>query len=344
MKETKSKKVVANATPLPKKPDPYISFGKAETLALKTMCLRSFKLYFVLKWLANFRTGVVGAFGNQKITFESLAVMVAIPTIQGRSASQTMIDGKEVSRLIERLVVRGLVTDIERKNGALTMRLPLSPINANSASADTSVPEAEKFNTESAGALTVEPPAVTPSMQVPPQMQGTADEWNADDVDDWSDLIDNLDPMLPTKQPGKSAWNPHEQKENQVSNADVSVLVNTDTQYLFSVPESAEREGNPSHVGSDLFLEGENPPELNAGQIQNRLRLRFSEFHYLDTAVSAKFFQRIAGLKVKPDELDSAAQALISTPTAKLTAGELFEQIVSGRKKPPWRLGARVAL
>jgi len=57
MKETKSKKVVANATPLPKKPDPYISFGKAETLALKTMCLRSFKLYFVLKWLANFRTG-----------------------------------------------------------------------------------------------------------------------------------------------------------------------------------------------------------------------------------------------------------------------------------------------
>lgn len=60
----------------------------------------------------------------------------------------------------------------------------------------------------------------------------------------------------------------------------------------------------------------------------------YPQFSYLDTQVSAAFFQRAAGLSVVVSELDEAARALVDDPTQKLTAGALFDCLVARRRRP----------
>lgn len=75
-------------------------------------------------------------------------------------------------------------------------------------------------------------------------------------------------------------------------------------------------------------------PNLDAGQIRERIRALYPQFSYLDTQVSAAFFQRAAGLSLTVSELDEAARSLVDDPTQKLTAGALFDCLVARRRRP----------
>ena len=116
----------------PAKREVYISMDMNETTALREMGWRERWLYLELKWLANFKTGEVGTFGRQCITYEQLAGLVSVPASQGRAADT--IDSKEAARLMMRLLAAGLIGEIgKRQNGGLRFALPLSPINKDAA-------------------------------------------------------------------------------------------------------------------------------------------------------------------------------------------------------------------
>ncbi len=311
---TKKNPVVDKPTDKPKVKNPYVSFSKAETEALRAVCLRSFRLYFELKWLANFKTGMLGTFGKQKITYEYLAERVAIPTSQGRSTTNSIVDGKEVSRLIQRLEIAGLVADVNRSDRGLTMYLPLSPLRAK--------PDDQTVNEEE-----------------------DDDDWLTDD-DKTPAVSGNINGKLPTSTATKSAPKPDEIREICKVDPPLSVLTNTNPQYLFSVPETPDLRSGLRRPEGTAFIEGLTPAtlNLNAGQILDFLSRKYQQFHYLNTPVSAKFFDRIAGLGVNAVELDEIALAMVNDPIATLTAGELFAKIVSNRKRSRVRLGSRVAL
>lgn len=110
----------------------YISMDRDEMAALRELGWRERWLYMELKWLANFKTGEVGGFGRQCITYEQLAGLVSVPASQGRAADT--IDSKEAARLMIRLLAAGLIGEIgKRQNGGLRFALPLSPINKDAA-------------------------------------------------------------------------------------------------------------------------------------------------------------------------------------------------------------------
>lgn len=110
----------------------YISVDKDEMATLRLMGWRERWLYMELKWLANFKTGEVGAFGRQCITYEQLAALVSVPASQGREAD--VISGKEAARLMMRLHAAGLIGEVgKRNNGGLHFALPLSPIQKDAA-------------------------------------------------------------------------------------------------------------------------------------------------------------------------------------------------------------------
>ena len=110
----------------------YISFTKAETKAMRTLGYRERNMYFELKWLSDFKTGWVGEYYRQRITYDDLAALIFVPSSQGRPA--VSIDDKEASRCLQRLRDAGLVADIEQKpGGGLRFSLPQSPLNQKAA-------------------------------------------------------------------------------------------------------------------------------------------------------------------------------------------------------------------
>lgn len=114
------------------KRETYISMDRDETAALREMGWRERWMYLELKWLASFKTGQVGAFGRQRITFEQLAKLVSVPSSQGRGSDT--IDGKEAAAILIRLHKAGLVGEIgRRENKGLRFALPLSPIDKDAA-------------------------------------------------------------------------------------------------------------------------------------------------------------------------------------------------------------------
>jgi len=340
--------------------DPYISFNKAETEVLRTVCLRSLRLYFELKWLSNFKTGEVPKYDDSKLTYEYLAQRVLIPTSQGRVNS--VIDGKEVARLIQRLEDAKLVAEVIQGKDGLTMLLPLSPIRSKAEPSEPVTPAPTETATPLTGSAEI--PGTMPStMDSNPSTAGSALTNNdkiEDEEDDWfgddhvcaaggnlSVLTGNLVPKLPTHATSQSVANTDGIREKQDLSDGLSVLVNTDSQYLFSVPVAPEHGSSARRPDGTAFIEGltaEPTPNLNAGQIQDRLSRMYPQFHYLHTPVSAKFFERVAGLGVHAVELDEVASAMVSDPLANLTAGELFTRIVNSRKGRRGRLGSRVAL
>lgn len=347
------------------KAEAYISFNKAESAALAGVCLRSLRVYFELKWLANFRTGMVGAFGRQKLTYEAIATRVAIPTSQGRSATSNMIDGKEVARIIQRLEQAGLVEDILNSKEGLTLRLPMSPMRAMQPQ-DVQLEQTEQESNEPQEQATA---ATHEAWERPEPMRAPMPEPTQapdDDEDDWdweepesatspatsSEIDGNQAGKLPTESMPEWTANPHKYEDFSESEPTQSVLVKTEGQYSFSVPDSVrpasalraladvgiagaptEHLGEPCRPSAAPF-EGEENPNLNAGQIRERIRFLCPQFPYLDTQVSATFFQRVAGLDVTIKELDDVAQSLVNDPRQKLTAGALFDCLVAKRRRP----------
>ncbi|WP_157982618.1 hypothetical protein [Simplicispira lacusdiani] len=361
MTTKKGKTTGAAQRPTDTKPkaEAYISFNKAETAALQGVCLRSLRVYFELKWLANFRTGVVGAFGRQKLTYESIADRVAIPTTQGRSTASNIIDGKEVARIIQRLEQAGLVADVQNRKEGLTLRLPMSPMRA----LRPTVPDAEGAPQNES----ILPDEYTPQAYAEPfkAPRSTVQDATDDDEDDWGwddhesapspatsiENGGNSPEKLPTVPMSDFVANPHEFEDFEQPDPIQSVLIKTVGQDSFSVHESVqdgnarsafpnvcsagaptEPLGEPRHLAVAPFRGSS--PNLNAGQIRERIRALYPQFSYLDTQVSTKFFQRAEGLGITVHELDEAARLLVDDPTQKLTAGSLFDCLVVRRQRP----------
>lgn len=106
----------------------YISINLgAEMAALEKLGFRERWAYLCCKRKANFKTGTVGKFGNQKLVYGDIAAMVIAPATQGRG--QGAIDETQAKDFLERMQEVGLVADIGRRpNGGLVFELPLSPI------------------------------------------------------------------------------------------------------------------------------------------------------------------------------------------------------------------------
>jgi hypothetical protein len=105
--------------------DFYISINTPEMARLHQLTSEALALYLCLKEKANFQTGIVGTFFNQKLTFAAFARMLCRPASQGREAKT--FDSTDVKRLLAQLEGAGLVQDQQWDGARLTLHLPLSP-------------------------------------------------------------------------------------------------------------------------------------------------------------------------------------------------------------------------
>ena len=121
-------KKTTNRTPKPETRDAYVSFNRDEWTALQKLGFRERWAYMQFKWLANFKTGTVGNFRKQCLTYQDIANLVAAPGVQGRGMGG--IDDTQASEFLQRMEAVGLVAGIGRRaNRGLLFELPLSPIN-----------------------------------------------------------------------------------------------------------------------------------------------------------------------------------------------------------------------
>ena len=105
----------------------YWSLNEAEmALLLNTLDADEAQLYLALKKRANFRTGDVGTFKNEKLSLQKLADVLARPSRQGKAS--LIFHRKDIQRMLDKLRDRGLVADMSNDDERLTLRLPLSPI------------------------------------------------------------------------------------------------------------------------------------------------------------------------------------------------------------------------
>lgn len=106
----------------------YISINLDDELAaLEELSIRERWVYLCCKQLANFKTGVVGTYRNQKLSYVDISAMVKAPARQGRGDGT--IDDTQAADIIKRMEAVGLVSNIGRRNnGGLRFELPLSPI------------------------------------------------------------------------------------------------------------------------------------------------------------------------------------------------------------------------
>lgn len=113
----------------------YVSLGFHELDLLQKLGWGERAMYLELKRMANFKTGQVGVFRSQALSWEELGRLVSVPSAQGRAAK--LVDGKEAALMVGRLEAAGLVSDQgRRENKGLTLMLPLSPIASASAVAE----------------------------------------------------------------------------------------------------------------------------------------------------------------------------------------------------------------
>jgi hypothetical protein len=121
-KATASKAAPANAR------DAYISFNKDECNALQKLGFRERWAYMQFTWLANFKTGMVGNFRKQRLSYQDIANLVTAPGVEGRGMGN--IDDTQAADFVHRLATIGLpVQHPNRANGGLLLELALSPIN-----------------------------------------------------------------------------------------------------------------------------------------------------------------------------------------------------------------------
>ena len=106
--------------------DTYISLNREELLRLNEASYEALGLYMRLKEKANFRTGKVGNFFNQKLSYSIFAKLMGRPASQGRAA--VAFDSTAIKRLLAQLEEVGLVADHVFKDQKLTLCLPLSPL------------------------------------------------------------------------------------------------------------------------------------------------------------------------------------------------------------------------
>ncbi len=106
----------------------YVSLNLAEyEILMSKASFAEIGMYLILKKMANFKTGEVGSFRQQKLNYEKLAQQLSRPT--RNTAPAETFDRGQARNIVARLERIGLVSEIRIANDALKMRLPLSPIN-----------------------------------------------------------------------------------------------------------------------------------------------------------------------------------------------------------------------
>ncbi len=90
------------------------------------------QLYIALRKFADFKTGEMAHPAAGRLNLAYLARMLSRDARQGRKA--TTMHREDIRRGLERLAVLGLLVDLGRKGGALTMRLPLVGLELDAAS------------------------------------------------------------------------------------------------------------------------------------------------------------------------------------------------------------------
>lgn len=156
----------------------YVSLGFNELNLLQGLGWGERAMYLELKRLSNFKTGKVGVFLSQALTWEELGRRVSVPSAQGRPAKP--VDGKEAALMVGRLEAVGLVADQgRRENGGLTLTLPLSPIGSAS-----SVVEATKAAQR---ASTLTEGTIEPMTEALSDVRGGAESATEVIPDDWGD-------------------------------------------------------------------------------------------------------------------------------------------------------------
>lgn len=136
----KTKTKTTTAKPV-KEGTAYISFNRDEWAALQKLGFRERWAYAQLKWLANFKTGMVGNFRKQRLSFQDIANLVTAPGVQGRGMGN--IDDTQAADFLQRMAAVGLlVQHPNRANGGLLLELPLSPINRKPLTVPTAQPVA----------------------------------------------------------------------------------------------------------------------------------------------------------------------------------------------------------
>lgn len=156
----------------------YVSLGFHELDLLKGLGWGERAMYLELKRMSNFKTGKVGVFLSQALTWEELGRLVSVPSAQGRSAKP--VDGKEASLMVGRLEAAGLVADQgRRENGGLTLTLPLSPIGSPAAVVE-ATKAAQRASTWTEG-------AIEPMTEALSDVRGGAESTTEVIPDDWED-------------------------------------------------------------------------------------------------------------------------------------------------------------
>lgn len=112
----------------------YVSLSLDELAALEAFSFRERWAYIAWKRIANFKTGVAGKFGKQKLTYGDLARHLNPPPgVQGRG--QGAIDDTQARDILLAFERAGLAADIGHRgdNGGLCFTLPLAPIGGKKA-------------------------------------------------------------------------------------------------------------------------------------------------------------------------------------------------------------------
>lgn len=106
----------------------YVSLNRQELDLLAEASYEETTLYItVLKRLANFKTGLVGTFQKEPLTYEELASKLSRPSSQGKPAQSITRD--RARDLVLRLETRGLVSNVQVLGKSLIILLPLSPMD-----------------------------------------------------------------------------------------------------------------------------------------------------------------------------------------------------------------------
>lgn len=112
----------------------YVSLSEDELAALEAFSFRERWAYIAWKRLGNFKTGIVGRYKMQKLTYNELAKCLNPPQgIQGRG--QGGMDETQARDTLLAFEQAGLVADIGRRqdNNGLTFIMPMAPIGGNKA-------------------------------------------------------------------------------------------------------------------------------------------------------------------------------------------------------------------
>ena len=294
------------------------------------------RVYIKLRKRADFRSGRLTHPSALRMTHASIARQVSVQSSRGVKAFD--VEGKEVSRSIERLVRVGLIDELDYEGGYLRLRLPLVKGDVDN-------------EPESDGKLSQSADDTKPILSRPEATEKPAVRTNHVEEDFWEDDSDEEDgSRLSQQEEGEIAVS----LENTASDAIPDSCVNNTVNSLNknNNPPSIMKsggQGSPSAKRSTTKTNspakrayGENP-EKDKGEDE---AARFcgivrdegkGGIRYLDTALSREIYASWKGLNVSESDLRNAVREVLSRPqnppTPTSIDKELREQF-KARNKP----------